>query len=449
MKLLQNGLIAFALGAVAVFATATPAGTITVDDSVVYQTMRGWELNIPIDQKPDEVFDEAVANGLNRAQLSIKAGMEHATDNYAIWKAAGSPQPGPIYDVWRAARYETINDNNDPNVINPAGFHFTELDDLVDRNILPWKARLEARGEKLYINLCYVAFTKQVTSGADYVHDNAAEYAEFLLAVFQHLQSRYGWVPDGVDLILEPDNVVEWQAGANGSYLGQALKAAGDRLAAAGFRPDFSAPSTTSMSNAISYFDNMIAVPGALAYVTEYSYHRYAGVSLANLQAIAGRAQKHGLSTAMLEWWTPSNTYRTLHEDLKVGLNSAWQKSVLGGRPEVAEIRYTGHYFRHVRLGARRVGATSSDGTFDPLAFLNANGAHTVVVKATTGGSFSIRGLPAGTYRIRYTTAAATDVDPGDQTIGDGGELVTSIPAAGVLVVFMDTLPGLCSQVLS
>jgi hypothetical protein len=52
-------------------------------------------------------------------------------------------------------------------------------------------------------------------------------------------------------------------------------------------------------------------------------------VSRANLQAIAARAQQHDLDTAMLEWWSNGNGYRTLHEDLKIGNNSAWQDVAL------------------------------------------------------------------------------------------------------------------------
>ncbi len=85
------------------------------------------------------------------------------------------------------------------------------------------------------------------------------------------------------------------------------------------------------MGNAVTWFDQMIAVPGVLPVLREFSYHRYGGVSLANLQAIAARAKQYHLDTAMLEWWSSSNGYATLHEDLKIGNNSAWQQGVLGG----------------------------------------------------------------------------------------------------------------------
>ena len=75
-------------------------------------------------------------------------------------------------------------------------------------------------------------------------------------------------------------------------------------------------------------------------------------------------------------------------------------------------------------------------GGFNPIAFINTNGTYAVVIKADYVGTVSIPGLPAGTYGIRYTTATATDVNGGTQTIGAGGTVTTSIPEGGVLVVF-------------
>ncbi len=57
-----------------------------------------------------------------------------------------------------------------------------------------------------------------------------AEYAEFMLAVFQHLRDKYGIVPDAIEMILEPDNGTSWTPSA----LGQAMVAAADRLGAGG-----------------------------------------------------------------------------------------------------------------------------------------------------------------------------------------------------------------------
>jgi hypothetical protein len=197
-------------------------------------------------------------------------------------------------------------------------------------------------------------------------------------------------------------------------------------------------------------------VPGAIEFLRELSYHRYGGMSLQNLRTIAGRAGQYGINTSMLEWWSGSNGYRTLHEDLKVGNNSAWQQGVLAGAPgsDMAlytiddsdpanpkviindATKFTRQYYRFVRPGALRVKAVSQQNIFDPLAFINNNGSYVVMVKCDGGGDFSIGGLAAGAYGIKYTTVNQYNVDLPDQTIAAGQAIFTSIPAAGVLTVY-------------
>ncbi len=118
----------------------------------------------------------------------------------------------------------------------------------------------------------------------------------------------------------------------------------------------------------------------------------------------------------MLEWIGAD--YNTLHEDLKVVNNSSWQQFVLAGLtgwgPDVggayfivydtvtsnpmitmgSRTRFLRQYFQYVRRGAQRINAVSSNSNFDALAFVNVGGNYTVVVKALTGGSFNVQGLP-------------------------------------------------------
>ncbi|MGH9174317.1 MAG: hypothetical protein ACRD1H_08160, partial [Vicinamibacterales bacterium] len=433
--------------------------SITIDPSQTFQTMRGWEavaqagqhFSRSFDAYAPIVFDQAVDGGIDRLRLEVRAGSENRADSYRDYAAAGYPESGNAYETWRAKRYETINDNSDPNNINTSGFHFTEIDDTIDLVVNPLRARLAAKGESLYVNLNYVAFTRQITSG-QYFHHAPAEYAEFMLATFQHIQQKYGWVPNAIEVLLEPDNVPQW---SSGTLIGQAIVDTGQRLAAHGFAPDFIAPSTTCMNNTIRYFDALIAVANVKTYLKEIAYHRYCGVSVDNLQAIASRAEMHGLSTSMLEWWSGGNNHRVLHEDLKVGRNSAWEQGTLaspGSAPTALYLvndsnalspvvttggltRYSSQYYRHIRQGARRIGATSSAPALDPLAFVNVNGTYVVVVNALNAGSFSVQNLPAGTYGIRYTTAGES-VSHADQTIVSGQRVTASIPAAGVLTVY-------------
>lgn len=444
-----------------ILARLAPAATITVDPHTTYQTIRGWEAvtyalepsNPAFANFKDTLFSLVVNDaGISRVRLEIQSGVENTDDNWSAYQA------GTIdYPTWRSRRYATVNDNDDPQTLNPSGFHFSAMDNTIDRIVNPLRQLMAANGDKLCVNVNYVAFTGQIKDGV-YIHDNPGEYAEFVLATYLHLQEKYGWVPDLWEVILEPDNVPQW----NGPLIGRAIAAAADRLRAAGFEPAFVAPSNTNMTNAVQYFDQMIAVPGVLPVLREFSYHRYGGVSIESLRAIAARGRQYGVDTAMLEWWSDGNGYATLHEDLKIGNNSAWQQGAIGGaigaqmavcqiddsnaaQPRVLvtePTKFLRQYYRFIRPGAIRIEAASQQSAFDPLAFINADGSYVVVVKCAAGGAFSIGGLTAGTYGIKYTTAGEYDVDLPEQTIAAGQAVTARIPQAGVLTVYGAPAPA-------
>jgi hypothetical protein len=109
------------------------------------------------------------------------------------------------------------------------------------------------------------------------------------------------------------------------------------------------------------------------------------------------------------------------------------------GNPQViigSRTKLLRQYFKFVRRGAVRIEASSSDGDFDPLGFINANGKYVVVVKASNGGSFSIGGLPAGAYGIKYTTSSDYDVGLSDAVINSGQNLTANIPDGGVITIY-------------
>jgi hypothetical protein len=85
-----------------------------------------------------------------------------------------------------------------------------------------------------------------------------------------------------------------------------------------------------------------------------------------------------------------------------------------------------------------RISATTTNVTFDPVAFINSDGKTVVVVKAGGSGSFSVNGLPNGTYGISYTTNAQYNVNPADVNVTNGS-IATNIPAAGVITIYAKT----------
>lgn len=431
-----------------------PTGlVIQVYPDVEHQRMTGWEAvaqigELECNRTAFQLYRnpllDAVANdlGLNRLRIQLRSGAENPVDWFARYVAGEVDRP-----TYRSHWFEAINDNGDPNVLAPAGIKFSHLDYTIDNVVTPLRQRLAARGERLYVNLNYVDFG---TSPFEH-SSNPNEYAELMVATFQHLQSKYGWVPDAVEIILEPDNTPNWR----GSTIGPAIVATGDRLAAAGFRPAFIAPSNTSMLGALQYFDALMAVPRVREYVTDLSYHRYSGVSSSTLKGIHDRAVQHGIRTAMLEHI--GSDYQDLHDDLLLGRNSSWQQFALAfctnddgaqyytinqsnpSAPVVNEgsrTRFLKQYFRHVRLDAVRVGAASGDARFSPLAFRNTDGRYVVVIKGSAGESLEIRGLPAGTYGIYYAGPSASGVSP-DVTIGAQQPLAVTTPSGnGVITIY-------------
>jgi hypothetical protein len=431
----------------------TPTGPfIEIHPEVVYQLMTGWEGTAQIGEVEcapgpfalyqQELVDRLVNElGINRIRLEIRSGFENPVDYYAQFLSHRQ------VDQWAPHRYASVNDNDDPKVARVEGFHFTEVDHKVQMILQPFQTALAARGEKLYVNLNYVDF-----GASPWEHSSdPEEYAELIYVTFVHLRDRYGWVPDAVEISLEPDNTTNWTPQA----IGQAIVATGDRLKAAGFRPAFIAPSTTNMTSAISYLDGVLSVPRVLDYLTDVSYHRYSGVSDASLATIAARGAHFGLRTAMLEHI--GSDYRELHEDLRVGQNSAWQQFALafcnpqdtGGdyyrvddsnpaSPKViltGRARYLRQYFPFIRLNAQRIGAFSGEPLLDPLAFRNSNGKLAIIIMASNNAPVQLRGLPAGVYGVTYTTDSQSFVAAADVVVGAAGTLVTSMPSAGVITI--------------
>jgi hypothetical protein len=431
------------------------SATITVSPADTFQTMTGWEFTAQggQDQPPFLLYGDSLIGlavhqlGVNRIRLEVRSGMEHTRD---YWRE--SLAGNLTGDAARCARYQTANDNADPRLIAPGGFQFGELDREVEALLLPLKRALEARGERLVVNVTYVSFYRQCARDARYDHQPPDEYAEFALAVATHLRDRFGVVPDYWEMILEPDNTDFW----NGRRIGEAMVATALRFREHGLPTRFVAPSNTSVLRAIEYFDALARVPGADTLVAELAYHRYHGVSHGALREVAVRGRAAGIRTAMLE--KIAGTIDDLLDDLTIAQASAWQQYALAhiGAPEDrgglyyrVDMSDSAHpvirpaqrtpmlaqVFRHVRLGAVRVGATSSSGGARGVAFRNPDGRFVLVARTRGAGTVEVAGLPPGRYGATWTTQDSAGA-AADTTIAANGRVAASIPGAGVLTVF-------------
>lgn len=444
------------------------AQTVTLNPNTTYQTITGWEATAQAwallessgtgqpNANPlfagfkNELFDLLVDTlGINRMRVEVYSGSENSTDYFTQYLN------GTIaWNAYKASWYNIINDNNDPNVANASGFNFSYLDFQMDNYFLPLKQRVEAAGEKAVFNLCYVDFG---TSSFEHYSD-PNEYAELITECYKHLQTKYGFTPDLLEIGLEPDNT-PW----TGTQMGNSINACITKLEAAGFTPKFVAPSVTNINNALTFFNAIATQVGSTnvsKYIEELSYHLYGGADINTRGAMATKAAQYGINTSQLEFGGAN--YHDLHNDLSQANNSSWAQYTaaynLNGwnvddgykyfmiddvtnpsNPPIvtaAQTKYFRQYMRYVRPGAVRIDAASSTGNVESMAFINADGNYIVIAKTYANQSITVNGLPAGTYGISYTTSGSYHAKKADKTVTANGSLSTSIPGAGVLTIF-------------
>ncbi|MCB9832934.1 MAG: hypothetical protein H6807_10690 [Planctomycetes bacterium] len=423
---------------------------IRLDPGVEYQTIAGWSALTPawwgqpdFAAYGDDLLRRGYLDlGLTRFRLEVRSGSEAPVDENARMRGKEIP-----FSEYRKYWYRPVNDDDDPRHVEAGGFHFSELDGTVEQVVLPLRKILAEAGRKLDVNLCYVSFQKQSLPSA--VHFDPEEYAEFALATVSHLKAKYDLVPDTWQLHLEPDAVPGW----SGSLLGGCIVATQRRFEEAGFRIGFVGPSTTSAANAVPWLEAMLKVKGAKEALVEFGYHRYRGDDAATLTAIGAAAEARGVRSAMLEKIGAWN--EQLLQDLTLARVSTWMQYSLGGpkpagekpsgyfyvdqsdpeQPVVKEhpkTRFLRQYFRYVRPGAIRIGATSSAGDARVVAFRNTDGKLAIVLDCKSAGDFELKDLPAGRYVLEYSTAAVRAERGEERTLAAGRSFVGAIPAAGV-----------------
>lgn len=435
--------------------------TITVDGSRTHQTIVGWEATAWLGQGGrndryrsyrDELLDKAVNElGLTRLRVSVRSGFERPDNGFGLFQKGDLDIRG-----WGSRRYAPINDNSDPQVADPAGFHWDELNLAIDEIVLPMRKRLAANGERLYVNLLYIDFGR---SDFEHGHD-PLEYAEFMSVAFTHMQGKYGFAPDAIEVKLEPDKQGDnWTP----AHMADAIVAAGDRLAKEGFRPDFIAPSTWRAGAVVHWVGKMIkANPRVTEYLSEICYHRYGNPTEQFLPGILAAAAEHGLRTSMGEWLKADYVilpYQALHNDLAQGHVSSWQQYTLGapgakdgrgyftgdgrnpGRMVLTRsARFLRQYFKYIRPGAVRIDAGSDNKDLSAVSFVNKDGGVTTVVQTAGAAVFSVRGLPVGAYGLVYTTDAESATRLPRVTVGAGGSVRAATPAKGVVTIY--AIPG-------
>lgn len=434
---------------------------VTVDTGTSYQTWKGWEATCqaahqykvgpdtyeyPSTTFPnydDNLFAAMLDLGINRLRLEMK----FSDVNVTGYKDSGTPNPAVQPSTaaegdWRHERWVSA----------------------MDAVVMPYRTLLAAQGEQLWVSFCLVDF-----DDAGYDAENTpSEYSFFVKKVMTKFWTDYGFLPNSIEAILEPDNgenLTNWTATkiANNIVQAQADLAADGTLGPAGAgNIKWIAPTTTNGPAATTWYTNMkTANASVTALMDQVSYHLYVNMDASQRNTLRTNAEGDGNSPMMGE--LIAATHLTCYEDLIEARVNAWQQYTLAfpytGWTETGSeyfevnqstwvvtmnprTKYLRSYFKYIRLNAVMKGVTNSDANFKGVPFLNANGTYVVPIKCLASGTINVKSLPAGTYGIRYTTGDGTaapsafDTALANQTITAGQDVSFSMPAAGVVTVF-------------
>ena len=464
------------------------AGTtnITVNPSVTYQTWKYWMCSGPnypgaITNDPSwpaiktDVIDQLVNQvGCNTLSMTIQSGTVEQTQNYfSQWIAGTLSDAG-----FNAIRYAPVNDNADPDSFVcdpgvqacPTVFPMDQIDYQIDNywdGAAGMRTKILARGDTPYLVMTFVHWPAR----SDFIDSTPAEIGEFFLAAFRHMNFRYGYVPDVIDIQVEPDShcnptIQTSQCYTQGVWdhikIANSLAAVKARLAAAGFSPILQCCSTIDATDAAPGWYTQAAAITGRGVIGLLSTHLYGGYSYnqannPNLASIAAQAAADGISTVMSEYdiagvsdamaaMTQMNATGFLkYGSVSIGnnINTSDYLKVTSASP------YTGVYvtgaesslrsdepawfypqlMNYVRPGAVRESASSSDSSW--VVAFHRNSADVVVSRLTTAGTqtVNVTGVAAGTYSCTYTWSNSVLLHPcgPPQTIGSGGTLSATL----------------------
>ena len=465
--------------------------TITLIPSKTYQTWRGWgtylyacsdpgdcplawpDRNIPL--WAETAYDTAVNDlGITMLFLSMFSNCQHTENYWAEALAICDTKGWSNKACWDAYQNKSgvwrINGRLGSIVRNSSTFHWDCPDWQMNTVGIPLSRRIIASGQKAWLS-ARIEDRGYGISGVPSRYgfcDHPADYGRFWLNFFNHMKDTYGFVPDFIDIVNEPDTA-KGPAGfcwRSGSTIGKIIKTVGDTLARNSYNPKFFAPSCVSTRNAVTYFNDLWSVTGARPYIDSISYHKYSGNTSCtaydcsgsgckDIAAIGNIVNRFGIHSSMNEMIKSS--YATLHTDIKCGNVSTWDGMYALVGPSTGNggswmivtddsnhtltlsdgAKLIRQYSKFIRPGAVRIVA-SGNSTFDPVAFINPGGGYVVVVKVTSpGGTFLIEGLPAGKYGIKYAILGGSyDQDLADQAVAEGQNLTTNMTQTGVITIY-------------
>ena len=281
--------------------------TITVDPNTQYQTIQGWG---------------AIANGEDIPQYLREQIVDTAVNDYGLTRLRLEPPGG---NSLVSPRWEWLNDNADPDVINWSAFNTSVWDQKITAWVLPFKQRVDANGDpfNLYVSPSFFDGGSTGTAPA-WLLNSPGEYAEFATSLLLYLKNTYGITADYYCILNEAGNNNTWSA----SVVGKMIKTLGPKLQALGLATKIQFPECVNADSTWSYIQTLQNDADVWPYVGLISYHLYG--SNTHRPDVYSFAQSKGLPTAMTEYM--SETTQHLYEDLTLGGVSFWETYGYNGR---------------------------------------------------------------------------------------------------------------------
>ena len=404
---------------------AARAAEVAINPAVKHQAILGWSVNpsapwIARAQR-DAVLDEAVNElGLTRVR----------------WQAPNGNRAS-------MRRWEWLNDDGDPDHVNWAALNTGDADRDIKTWVVPFKERVEARGDRFDLWISPSFFVGGSTGDAPaWLLESPGEYAEFATSFLLHLKKVHGVDANYHVVCNEPGNNNRFRP----QVVGRMIRTLGPKMEALGLTTRIQFPDGINAKASWRYIQFVGNDPRVWRHVGVLSYHHYGPVDPFRRQMRDLGAAK-GMPNAQTEHM--GRKFPRLYDDLTKGGTSFWSIYGWGGAIKIHHdgasfsrgrdywpLRQVMHY---VRPGAVRIDAKSNDASLRALAFTRKNAVTTVLLNDGRGArrqEATVTGLPAGTYGVCQSVRGRVYEELGVRTVAREGSLKVQLVPGAVLTVY-------------
>lgn len=408
--------------------------TVTIHPDLRHQTILGWS-GMPWYPKGsaevrDQVLDEVVGDlGLTRIHWTVPSG--NRSDGRG---------------------WEWINDDVDPLRINWPAFSTGPVDRSIVAWVLPFKQRVEARGERFGLAITQTFHNAGSTGPVPaWLLENPAEFAEYVTSLLLYLKQAHGLEAD--DCVICKDAGDSQDNPFEVAVVAKMIKALGPRLRALGLSTKVLFPECHDANTCWKFIKAVRDDEEVWRSVGMVGYHLYGGPALnTDRPKIRDFARAKGLPIGHAG--SDGVNLDTLYDDLTLGDVSYWSIVGLAGpgpggafhiHLDNTSFSRSGQYWQYrqvmhyVRPGAVRIEALSDTPAVRALAFTQKERTTVVLINTTLPlqpRAVTLRNLPPREYGMCRWVGGRPYEELGVKVVGADGTLSIDVPADSVLTVY-------------